>query len=166
MKVTLNRSLIRKPGAVTGEPKAKMFYKSFFRDITLKYNVVLRKWPQKELKAPGSMGNSLPAVTKLLDLVNDGEIFFELVDEEELQQLTEEENRKISSGEVEVATRRIRKDAGLKRSLDSEDVDDTDESGSDSGDGPGAAGGKKARKLTTKRTKTAHKSASVVVDSD
>lgn len=164
MRVILDNSPIRKPGAVTGEPKAKMFYKTFFRDITLKYDVVLRNWPHKQLKAPGSMGNSLPAMIKLLDLVNSGEIFFEIVDEEELQQLIEEEDEKISGGEVEVATRKTRKDAGLKRRLVA--ADDTDESGSDSGDGPQAAASKKARKSTAKPIKTAYKSASVVVDSD
>lgn len=140
------------PGLITGEPKLKMQYKTFFRDITIKYRVALRNWPQKQLNAPGSMGHSLPAITKLLDLVDSGEIFFEILEEEELAQMVEEENRRISAGEVEVATRRIRKDAGTKRQLAA------DESGSDSGDPPA----KKARKSTAKSIR----SASVVIDSD
>lgn len=153
-----HHSPVLKLGLISGQPKAKMQYKTFFRDITIKLQVVLRNWPHKQFKAPGSMGHSLPAITKLLDLVNSGSIFFEVVDDEELQQMIEDENRKIATGEVEVATRRIRKDAGTtsKRQRNS----GSDESGSDSDDPPV----KKARKSTGKSSK--FRSASIIVDSD
>lgn len=48
------------------------------------------------------MGHSLPAITKLLNLLNSGEVYFEVLEEEELQLLIEEEEEKIASGEVVV----------------------------------------------------------------
>lgn len=58
------------------------------------------------------MGHSLPAITKLLNLLNSGEVYFEVLEEEELQLLIEEEEEKIASGEVVVTVRKTRKDAG------------------------------------------------------
>lgn len=111
------------------------------------------------------MGHSLPAITKLLNLLNSGEVYFEVLEEEELQLLIEEEEEKIASGEVVVTVRKTRKDAGTgQRGVGRKRQED---SGSDS-DGPPS---KKARtshgtKSTALNKKTPHRSASQVVDSD
>lgn len=161
-------TLIHK-GTITGEPKLKMQYKTFFRDITIKQHVALRNWPHKELKSPGTMGHSLPAISKLLELVTSGEIFFEMVDEEELQEMIEAEDEKIASGEVVVTARKIRKDIGTsQQGTNKRQLEDSDTSGSDS-NGPPA---KKARTLIAgpaakkARKKATNRSASLVVDSD
>lgn len=151
-------------GLITGDPQIKMQYKTFFRDITVKHDVALRNWPLKHLQSPGSMGHSLPAITKLLNLVNSGEVYFELLEAEELQELMEAEEERITSGEVVVITRKTRKDAGTRKRQD-------DELGSDSDEPPA----KKARttiakpaakKASSKTKKSSHRSTSLVVDSE
>lgn len=153
---------IYKPGLVTGNPKIKMQYKTFFRDITLKHHVALRNWPHKILQAPGAMGHSLPAITKLLDLVTSGEVFFEIVDADELEQIIEEQDEMVASGEVLVVSRKPRKDTGQSKRRQLHD--DSDESGSDSNQPPP----KKAKTsvAVTKTVPSNYKSASQIVDSD
>lgn len=139
-----------------------MQYKTFFRDITLKHHVALRNWPFKELKAPGSMGHSLPAITKLLDLVNSGEVFFEVLDADELQEAIEEQHGRMVSGEVASSSRAVRKDMGQTKRRRSRD--DSDESSSDSD----RQLSKKAKTsiVVAKKASSKYKSSPQVVDSD
>lgn len=159
LKDVLCNSPMQITGLITGDPKIKMQYKTSFRDITVKHAIALRNWPHTSLKSPGSMGHSLPAITKLLDLVTSGEVYFEALEADELQELIDEEEERIASGEVVVTSRKTRKDAGRKRGDERSD--------SDSDEPPS----KKARtsvtepttkKASSKKKKTAYRSASLV----
>ncbi|KAF7975663.1 hypothetical protein HWV62_8749 [Athelia sp. TMB] len=161
-KTELSTKLRQGLRLITGKPKMKMVYKDFFRAITLEYNVVLRNWPHREFKSPGSMGSSLPAVLKLLELMTNGDVYFEVVDEDELKELKEEEDARIASGEVVVVVRKRRKDAGTGQQ-------GYGRGGHESGSGSEAdrPPAKKAKASAASGSKKpAHKSAPMVIDSD
>ncbi|KAJ6555542.1 hypothetical protein B0H10DRAFT_2241314 [Mycena sp. CBHHK59/15] len=60
-----------------GDPNAKMSYKWFDEDITMKYGLVLKGWTAPRFVQPSELSTSLPALQTLLNVLKSRECHFE-----------------------------------------------------------------------------------------
>jgi hypothetical protein len=98
---------------VTGEPRAKMQWVHYFRNIVQRYQVIVEGWPESiPFTNLSKVSSVLPELEKLLYKWESGTTYWRTIDDEELEQLRQEHNEKVESGEIN--QRRTRSDKGKK----------------------------------------------------
>jgi hypothetical protein len=120
-----------------------MQYLNYERAIVLRLGVELRGWTHPTWANPSELSTSLPPLQALLDAIKNGSCKFVKLTREECKAREAEYYQKIQAGEIQVRTRKRRKDAGKKRSSivpeeeeeeEEEGEGGEDDSGSDSED--------------------------------
>ncbi|KAI6029378.1 hypothetical protein BKA83DRAFT_4489339 [Pisolithus microcarpus] len=87
---------------VTGDPKAKMQWAQYFRNVITRYQVVIEGWPET---IPFANLSSTSSSLAQLEALSD----------DELNQLQQRRNEGLENGEIEEHSRRTRSDKGKKR---------------------------------------------------
>ncbi|KAG1899707.1 uncharacterized protein F5891DRAFT_927347, partial [Suillus fuscotomentosus] len=101
---------------VTGESNARMQWADYFRNVVNRYQVAIKGWPEHiPFTNLSSVTNALPDLHTLLDCWKSGNTRWEVLNDEELEQLRRERNEKIDSGDIIESRRRTRSDKGKKR---------------------------------------------------
>ncbi|KAI5994435.1 hypothetical protein EDD15DRAFT_2165994 [Pisolithus albus] len=101
---------------VTGDPKAKMQWAQYFRNVVTRYQVVIEGWPERIPFANlSSASSSLVQLEVLLRKWQLGATYWKTLSDDELTQLQQRRNEGIENGEIEEHSRRTRSDKGKKR---------------------------------------------------
>ncbi|KAG1786002.1 hypothetical protein EV424DRAFT_1306164, partial [Suillus variegatus] len=102
--------------AITHDPKARMHWTHYWRNIVQRYLVVIEGWPENvPFVNLSTVSSALPNLEMLLDKWETGEIHWKHLDEDEYEKLRQERHEKVSSGEVIKKHRQTRSDKGKKR---------------------------------------------------
>ena len=113
---------------ITGRPNMVMQYVNYERAIVLQLGIELCGWTHPVWANPSELSTSLPPLQMLLDAIKSGNCKFVELTREELKAREKEYQRKVQAGEIQVGTRKKRKDAGKKRSKrGSKKVDEVEE---------------------------------------
>ncbi|KAI6036211.1 hypothetical protein BKA83DRAFT_4042354 [Pisolithus microcarpus] len=101
---------------VTGDPKAKMQWAQYFRNVVTRYQVVIEGWPETIPFANlSSASSSLAQLEVLLRKWELGATYWKALSDDELNQLQQRRNEGLENGEIEEHSRRTRSDKGKKR---------------------------------------------------
>lgn len=102
--------------AITKDENAKMHWANYFRNVVQRYKVVIEGWPANIPFVNLSQASSaLPDLEMIRRKWESRAICWREIDDEEFQQLLEERNEKLESGEITDHRRRTRSDKGKKR---------------------------------------------------
>ncbi|KAG2114527.1 hypothetical protein DEU56DRAFT_748933 [Suillus clintonianus] len=102
--------------AITKDENAKMHWANYFRNVIQRYKVVIEGWPANIPFVNLSQASSaLPDLEMIRRKWESRAICWREIDDEEFQQLLEERNEKLESGEITDHRRRTRSDKGKKR---------------------------------------------------
>lgn len=100
----------------TKDPKAKMQWVHYWRNIVQRYLVICDGWPDEiPFDNLSKASSGVTNLEMLLRKWKSGDIYWRSLETEEFQQLLEERNEKLGSGEIVEHTRRTRSDKGKKR---------------------------------------------------
>ena len=95
---------------ITGNEHAVMNYKSFEKDIVLRYGIKLEGWTHKSFAQPKELPSAIEPLRKLLDAMEKGSCHFVKLTANEWAQRQKEYDEKLSKGAVR--PRKKRSDAG------------------------------------------------------
>ncbi|KAG0699235.1 hypothetical protein DFH29DRAFT_769150, partial [Suillus ampliporus] len=102
--------------AITKDENAKMHWVNYFRNVVQRYQVVIEGWPANIPFVNLSQASSaLPDLEMICRKWESRAICWREIDDEEFQQLLEEHNEKLESGEITDHRRWTRSDKGKKR---------------------------------------------------
>ncbi|KAI6002901.1 hypothetical protein EDD15DRAFT_2157242 [Pisolithus albus] len=105
---------------VTGDPKAKMQWVQYFRNVVARYHVIIDGWPESVPFANlSSLSSSLPRLEVLLRKWEMGTTYWRALSDEEFEQLRQKRSEELESGGIEECSRRTRSDKGKKRTYHS-----------------------------------------------
>ncbi|KIK21689.1 hypothetical protein PISMIDRAFT_31748, partial [Pisolithus microcarpus 441] len=100
---------------VTGDPKAKMQWAQYFRNVVTRYQVVIEGWPEMIPFANlSSASSSLAQLEVLLRKWELGATYWKALSDDELNQLQQRRNEGLENGEIEEHSHRTRSDKGKK----------------------------------------------------
>ncbi|KAI6022386.1 hypothetical protein PISMIDRAFT_114200, partial [Pisolithus microcarpus 441] len=103
-------------GDVTGDPKAKMQWAQYFRNVVTHYQVVIEGWPETIPFANlSSASSSLAQLEVLLRKWELGATYWKALSDDELNQLQQRRNEGLENGEIEEHSCCTRLDKGKKR---------------------------------------------------
>ncbi|KIK21244.1 hypothetical protein PISMIDRAFT_35721, partial [Pisolithus microcarpus 441] len=103
-------------GDITGDPKAKMQWAQYFRNVVARYRVIIDGWPEAIPFANlSSMSSSLPQLEILLRKWEMGTTYWKALSDDEFEQLQQKRSEELESGGIEECSRRTRSDKGKKR---------------------------------------------------
>ncbi|KAH7917298.1 hypothetical protein BV22DRAFT_990071, partial [Leucogyrophana mollusca] len=92
---------------ITGDQKAKMHWKLYWRNIVQRYQVKIEGWPSNIPFANLSdTSSALPDLESLLRKWKSGAIHWEKLSEVEYERLNNERNGQLENGELEEPCRR------------------------------------------------------------
>lgn len=101
---------------ITQDPKARMHWAHYWRNVVQCYLVVIEGWPENiPFVNLSTVSSALPDLEMLLNKWETGEIHWRDLEEDEYEKLRQEHCEKVSSGEVIEKRRRTRSDKGKKR---------------------------------------------------
>ena len=92
-----------------------MQYVNYDEAIVQCYRVILEGWTFNRFVNPSEFSTSIPPLQTLLDALNNGSCKFTKLTREQRKHHERDYCEKLSSGEIEVRSRKTRKDAGKKR---------------------------------------------------
>ncbi|KAG1860769.1 hypothetical protein F4604DRAFT_1930089 [Suillus subluteus] len=102
--------------AITKDKNMKMHWANYFRNVVQRYQVVIEGWPANIPFVNLSQASSaLPDLEMICRKWESRAICWREINDEEFQQLLEERNEKLESGEITDHRRRTRSDKGKKR---------------------------------------------------
>ncbi|KAG1834476.1 hypothetical protein EV424DRAFT_1341295 [Suillus variegatus] len=117
---------------VTGESNARMQWADYFRNVVNHYQVAIKGWPEHiPFTNLSSVTNALLDLHILLDCWKSGDTRWEVLDDEELEQLRRKRHEKIDSGDIIESHRRTRcsKKHKSAETIESSDDEDTQSHG-------------------------------------
>ena len=95
---------------ITGNENAVMNYKSFEKDIVLRYSIKLEGWTHESFVQPKDLPGSLGPLRELLDAMDKGSCRFVKLTASEWEERQKAYDKKVSDGAVRA--RKKRSDAG------------------------------------------------------
>ncbi|KAG1758577.1 hypothetical protein EDD22DRAFT_783713, partial [Suillus occidentalis] len=96
-------------------PKATMQWAHYWRNVVSRYQVVVEGWPDEiPFDNLSKAASGIAALENLKERWRSGETAWRQLDDEEFQELNDERNSKVGSGEVVEHRRRPRSDKGKK----------------------------------------------------
>ncbi|KAG1791817.1 uncharacterized protein HD556DRAFT_1432770 [Suillus plorans] len=112
IRLEINKTL----QGITQDPKARMHWAHYWRNVVQRYLVVIEGWPENiPFVNLSTVSSALPDLEMLLNKWETGEIHWRDLEEDEYEKLRQEHCEKVSSGEVIEKRRRTRSDKGKKR---------------------------------------------------
>ena len=91
-------------GAITQDPNASMRWPSYWKDIVVKYHVIIEGWPHEEVPFRNlSDVSNLQKLDILLRGWQSGEIFFRRLSEDEFQMLSAARAAAVEDSEAQSA---------------------------------------------------------------
>ncbi|KAI5986623.1 hypothetical protein EDD15DRAFT_2373070 [Pisolithus albus] len=100
---------------ITGDPKAKMQWAQYFRNIIARYHVAIEGWPDTVVFANlSSTSSSLSQLEVLLRKWEMGSTYWKKLSDNEFRELQQERNEQLERGEIQAHSRRTRSDKGKK----------------------------------------------------
>ncbi|KAG2114522.1 hypothetical protein DEU56DRAFT_748887 [Suillus clintonianus] len=101
---------------ITKNPKATMQWVHYWRNVVSRYQVIVEGWPDEvPFDNLSKAASGITVLENLKERWRSGETAWRQLDNEEFQELDEERNSKLGSGEVVEHRRRPRSDKGKKR---------------------------------------------------
>ncbi|KAI5987668.1 hypothetical protein EDD15DRAFT_2372037 [Pisolithus albus] len=112
----IRRVITERLQQVTGDPRAKMEWRYYFRNIVSRYRVVVEGWPTIVPFVNLSLASSsLSVLEMLLRKWELGSIYWKTLTDGEYNELRKERDGQIERGEITEPMRRPRSDKGTKR---------------------------------------------------
>ncbi|KAG1790938.1 uncharacterized protein HD556DRAFT_1241544 [Suillus plorans] len=100
---------------ITRDPKAKMHWANYWRNVVQRYLVIVEGWPDNiPFVNLSSVSSALPDLEMLLRKWQSNAIHWRRLEEDEYLKLLEERNEKLEQGEIAEECRRTRSDKGKK----------------------------------------------------
>lgn len=101
---------------ITNNPKATMQWAHYWRNVVSRHQVVVEGWPDEiPFDNLSKVASGITALENLKERWRSGETAWRQLDDDEFQELNDERNSKVGSGEVVEHHRWPRSDKGKKR---------------------------------------------------
>ncbi|KAI5989961.1 hypothetical protein EDD15DRAFT_2198310 [Pisolithus albus] len=102
-------------GDITGDPKAKMQWAQYFRNVVACYHIAIEGWPDTVVFANlSSTSSSLSQLEVLLRKWEMGSTYWKKLSDNKFRELQQERNERLERGEIQAHSRCTHSDKGKK----------------------------------------------------